>query len=215
MVALQTVQIPGYREAIRKERFLRDAAFLDGNEMLCGEEVSPLTLRRWVWLDQAHNGFMCPWNWDSDDQIIGHALAFVFFLKPEFRPQQAKDSFLRKWIQATKEHNFRVKLLRRHKPEELIEQIGAFIADAMMDAPSGGNGSNVSGKSDASFPAYIFDKFGEAGLTFTQNEILDMPLKRLWQHYRVACARCNDAKLTNPSDEVAVRFIADNQGKFS
>lgn len=208
MVALPIVEVPGYREAVKRERFLRDAAWLDGNETLCGEDVVPLCLRRLIWLEQAHNGFICPWRWEDDDELIGHALAFVYFLKPHFHPSKLQQkSFLKRWVLATREHNLRVRLLSRLSPEKLIEEIHAYLSDCFMDAPSGG-GNNVANISYASWPTYILDKFGEAGLTYTADQILDMPIKRLWQHYRVATARINDAKLTNPSDDIAVAHIA-------
>lgn len=210
MVAFPTVEIPGYREAVKKERTLRDSAFLECNEILCGEEVAPLSLRRLIWLEQAHNGFVCPWRWESDDEVIGHAIAFVYFLKPSFRPpSKARWTFWDAWRAGYNQHRFAVKMLRRHKPEEIVGEVGQFINDAFMDAPVGGS-SNIASQSYASYPAYIFDRFGEAGLTYTPEQIMDLPLKRLWQHMRVAAARIHDLKLTNPSDELAVRYIDEN-----
>ena len=215
MVALPTVPIPGFQAAVKKERFLRDAAWLDANDILCGEIVVPLSMRRMIWLEQAHNGFICPWRWENDDELIGHALALVWFLRPQFRPPSVGEtSFIKSWVQATTEHRFRVRVLGRMDPRALVEEVEEFLADAFMDAPTGGNGSNISGASYAAWPAYVFDKFADAGLTHTPDQILDMPIKRLWQHMRVALARCNDVKLSNPSDEIAVEHIAKlNKGK--
>lgn len=208
MVALQTVEIPGYREAIKRERTLRDAAFLDGLETLCGEQVVPLSLRRLIWLEQSHNGFLCPWKWESDSELIGHAIGVVYFCRPDFRPPtKANWSFLRAWWFAAAQHRFSVRVLRRIEPEKLIAEVEAWLSDAFMDAPNPSGGS-IGGQSYASYPAYIIDKFGEAGLTYSPDQIMDMPLKRLWQHLRVAGARLNDMKLTNPSDDIAVAHIA-------
>lgn len=207
MVALPIVEIPGYREAVKKERTLRDAAFLDGHEMLCGEIVVPLSLRRLIWLEQAHNGFICPWKWDSDEQLIAHALALIYFCRPNFQPPNtAKWSFWKAYGHALSQHRFSVRVLRRVGPEKLVEEVTSWLNDAFMDAPVG-SADSVGNQSYASYPAYVFDKFGEAGLTYTPEQIMDMPIKRLWQHFRVAAARINDAKLTNPSDEIAVAHI--------
>jgi hypothetical protein len=54
----------------------------------------------------------------------------------------------------------------------------------------------------------VIDKFAEAGLVFTYAEVMDMPLRRLWQHWRVASHRLNDVPLSNPSDLLAVEHLA-------
>jgi hypothetical protein len=52
------------------------------------------------------------------------------------------------------------------------------------------------------------DKFAEAGLPFTYQEIMDMPMRRLWQFWRIAVRRVNEAHLSNPSDDLATKVIA-------
>ncbi len=74
-----------------------------------------------------------------------------------------------------------------------------------MDSPAGSSG--VAHVSYASYPAYIVDKFAGAGLPFTYDQILDMPLRRLWQHWRLASRRLDETPLTNPSDELAAQHI--------
>ena len=205
MVALQTIEVPGYREAVQRERALRDSAFLDTEEQLCGVTVKPLSLRKLIELERAHNGFICPWRWASDAEVIGHAMALIYFCQPNFRPPA--ESFWSLYLHGYRKHKFCVGLLRRLPPLEIIKAVRQWLDDAFMDAPSGG-GDNIASQSYASYPAYIMDKFGEAGLTYTPDQIMDMPLRRLWQHWRVAVARCNDMKLSNPSDEIAVAFIS-------
>ena len=85
MVTLQTVEIPGYREAVKKEQRIRDTAFLDGRELVCGIEVFPLSLRRMVWLEQAHNGFFCPWKFEEENELLAHSLQVLYFCRPAFR----------------------------------------------------------------------------------------------------------------------------------
>ncbi len=203
------IPVPGLREAIKKERFLRDSAFLETNELLLGLEVRPLSLRRMIWLEQAQNGFVCDWQWERDDELIGHAIALLYFSTPAFKLPGIGRSFLRMWIDAVKEHRFRIRILMLHPAEEIVRAVDDWVSDSLMDAPAGEvKEGTVRPRSFASWPAYIFDKFGEAGLTFTADEVLDMPLKRLWQHYRIAIARLNDAKLQNPSDAIAAEHVA-------
>lgn len=208
MVALQTVEIPGYREAVKKERQLRDAAFLDGNEILMGVEVVPLSLRRLILMEQAHCGFVCPWKWDSDAEIISHAIMVLFYCSPDYlAPKSPRFSFLRAWRDNARFHRLSRSILGKYTPAQLVDEIGGWLGDAFMDAPTG-NADAVASQSHASYPAYIFDLFGAAGLTHTPDQILDMPLKRLWQHMRIASVRIHEAKLNNPSDQIAVDHIA-------
>lgn len=209
MVTLQTVEIPGYREALQRESRVRDTAFLDGLEVVCGVEVYPLSLRRIVWLEQAQNGFIVPWIFDSDSELLAHALQILYFSTPEYRPPTSpKFGFWRAFGEGYRQHRFFGKLKRDKKAEDIIKEIQEWVADAFMDRPNGGGSSEVAGPSYAGYPAYIVDKLGAAGLPFAYDEIMDMPLRRLWQHWRIAVRRIDEATLTNPSDEVATNYIA-------
>ncbi len=208
MVTLQTVEIPGLREAIKRESRVRDTAFLDGMEIVCGVEVHPLSLRRLIWLEQAHNGLIVPWRFDTQGELLAHSLQLVYFCTPQFSiPTSPKYSFWRAFRDGLKRARFFRKALRI-APDELIKEVDGWVGEAFMDAPAGGGSSEVPAPSYASYPAYVVDKFSEAGLPFTYDEIMDMPLRRLWQHWRIASRRIHDVKLTNPSDEVAVNHIA-------
>jgi hypothetical protein len=208
MVTLETVQVPGYADAVRKEARLRDTAFLDALEIVCGIEVVPMSLRRLIWLEQARNGFVVPCRFDNEDEMLAHALQVVYFCRPSFKvPTTPMYSFWRAFRDGVGQHVFFRKALRSGAPEVIIKEVEEWLADAFMDSPAGSS-EGVPQASYASYPAYIVDKFGEAGLTFTYSEIMDMPLRRLWQHYRMALRRVNDAKLTNPSDEIRANFVA-------
>lgn len=207
MVTLETVEIPGLREAIKREARVRDTAFLDGHEIVCGVEIVPLSLRRLIWLEQAHNGLVVPWKWDSDAELFSHAVSFLYFLRPDYRPPfSPKETFWQSFRSGWKEQLF---LGRFNKTDRkaMIDEINDWIADSFMDAPSGG-GNEVTPASYASYPVYLIDLFAEAGLTFTYSEIMDMPLARLWQFWRIASRRVHQTKLTNASDALAVEHLA-------
>lgn len=209
MVTLQTVEVPGLREALKREARIRDTAFLDGLEVVCGVEAYPLSLRRLIWLEQAHNGFVVPFRFESDEEMLSHALQIVYFCNPDFSPPASpKYSFWDSFRDGMKQHAFFRKALRSGPPEAIIKEIETWLGDAFMDSPAGGGNNEVRGPSYASYPAYIVDKFAEAGLPFTYDQIMDMPLRRLWQHWRVAVKRVNDTTLTNPSDDLATKVIA-------
>ena len=210
MVTLPTVEIPGYADALRKEARIRDTAFLDGLEIVCGVEVVPLSLRRLVWLEQAHNGLIVPWRWDSDQELLAHSLQVLYFCTPRFSPPASpRYSFLRSFRDGMMYQAFFRKTLRSGTPEVIVKEIETWLSEAFMDSPAGGGSNEIPGPSYASYPAYVVDKFAEAGLPFSYDEILDMPLRRLWQFWRVALRRLHDATLTNPSDLLAVNHLAE------
>ena len=207
MVKLETVEIPGLREAIKREARVRDTAFLDGLEIVCGVEVVPLSLRRLIWLEQSHNGFVVPWKFDDDSEAFAHAIHFLFMMRPNYAPPKSpKRSFWGDFVTGLKEMVF-IKRMAKKDRGQVVDELNQWLADSFMDAPSAGAGE-VKTVPYASYPAYVIDLFAEAGLPMSVSEILDMPLARLWQHWRVASRRVKDTTLTNPSDTLAVEHIA-------
>ena len=207
MVTLETVEIPGLREAIKRESRIRDAAFLDGLMVVCGVEIVPLSLRRLIWLEQAHNGFVVPWKWESADETFAHAVQLLYFLRPGFSaPRSPVESFCQSFRSGWSEQMFARRMARKER-SAIIQEISEYIAECFMDAPTGG-GSEIMPPSYVSYPVYIIDLFAEAGLTFGYSEIMDMPLARLWQMHRIASRRIWQIKLTNPSDEIAVAHLS-------
>lgn len=208
MVTLETVEIPGFREAIKRENHVRDTSFLEGRYLLCGVEVEPLSLRRLIWLENAHNGFVVPWDWDDDGETFAHAIQFLYFVRPDYLPPMSpRESFWQSFRAGWKEQRFINRMARKNR-NEVIAELSAFIKDAFMDGPKGGGGGEVMPPRYVSYPVHIVDLFSEAGMTFSYTEIMDMPLARLWQFYRIAAKRINGATLTNPSDEIAVNHLA-------
>ena len=206
MVTLETVEIPGLREAIKRETRVRDAAFLDGLEVVCGVEVVPLSLRRLIWLEQAHNGFVVPWKWYNAAETFVHAVSFLYFLQPSFQlPRSPIQSFWQSFRDGWREQMFAHRMARNDR-SELVKELAEYIADCFMDAPTGGGGE-IMPPSYVSYPTHIIDLFAEAGLTFGYSEIMDMPLTRLWQIHRIASRRIWQIKLSNPSDSLAVEHL--------
>lgn len=208
MVTLQTVEVPGLRDALKRERVLRDRAFLGGEEIVCGVVVRQLSLRIALFLEHAENGFFIPFHFDDDNEVAAHALQVLWFSKPDWEePRLEADGFVMSWFEAYKRFRFQKRFLLQNDIETLVSEVRAWIDDAMLDCPKGGHSSGPS-QSYASYPAHLVDLFAAAGLPFSYAEILDMPLKRLWQHWRLASNRLYDVKLTNPSDDLTVKHIA-------
>lgn len=208
MVALQTVEIPGFREAVARERKLRDRAFLGGNEIVCGVVVKQLSLRTLIMLEHAENGFVIPYRYDTGLELVSHAMQVLWFARAEWQPPEVKPfSFWRSFYNSVAERKFQTKLLRAYKPMQLVEEVQEWLDESFVDSPSG-SADKTFVPSYVAYPAHVVDLFADAGLLFTYDEIMDMPLKRLWQHWRLAAHRVYNRALTNPSDKIAVEHLA-------
>lgn len=209
MVTLETVEVPGLREAIARESRIRDSAFLRGNEVVCGVVVRPLCLETLIWLEQAQNGFFVRYVFDDDRERLAHAIQTLYFSRPCFAvPDSPVVGFWRSFMDGLSEQLFIRRLVRGKDKDAIVSEVAEWISDAFMDAPSGGSDNAVRSPSYASYPVYIFDRFAEAGFSFGYDEIMEMPLKRLWQYLRIANRRLGVATLTNPSDQIAVDYLA-------
>jgi hypothetical protein len=142
MVTLPTVVIPGYAEAIRKETKLRDTAFLDGLDLICGIEVLPLSLRRLNWLEAARNGWVVACRFDDAQEMLAHALQVIWFCTPGFVPPATPVySFWRSFHEGRRERAFFRRVLRYGPAPQITAEIEAWLHDAFMDAPASGGPS--------------------------------------------------------------------------
>lgn len=209
-ITLPVVEVPGLREAIRKERTLRDQAYAGGNEIVCGIVVRQLSLRTYLFLERAQNGFIIPYKFDDANEILAHALQVLYFSTPEWKePKVEPYSFWRSFAEGFRTHRFMKRALQKvGSAEDLVTGVREWIDESCMDCPTGGGSGGVPPQIYASYPTDVVDLFAAASLPFSYDEIMDMPLKRLWQHYRVAASRVYDSKLTNPSDELATLRLA-------
>lgn len=208
VVALQTVPIPGYAEAVRRESEIRNRAFLGGAQVVCGVRVYPLSLRRLIWLEAAGNAHVIPARFESLAEAAAHAAQVLYFCSGRFRlPDSPAVPFWRAWRDKISVRLFLTALRSIRTEVELISEVREWLDAQFMDAPCGSS-DGVHSAGHAAYPAYIVDRFGEAGLLFTQDEILDMPLARLWQYWRLATRRLSGGALTNPSDDLATQYLA-------
>jgi len=208
MVTLQQVEIPGYREAVKHESEVRDAAWLNGNEIVAGVEVRPMNLRTVILLERARNGFLVPCRFDNGQEVVAHAIQVLYFSRPEFRAPSLSDlGFLSQLFESVRRQRFIERVVRSADYDKLVREVREWLDDAFMDCPSGSK-DTVSSASHASSPAYVFDMMAAGGYGYTQDEIIDMPLRRLWQLMRLASRRLYGSAIGNPSDDLAVQHIA-------
>jgi hypothetical protein len=202
---LPTVEIPGYAEALRREQRVRAAAWRQPADTLAGVPVRPLTLAEIGHLEDMRNGFFVPFTFATEAEIDGHCAQLVWWLSA--CPKPARDAgrgglrYLYTW-QARREL---LAYLAAHR-DALRREVMDWLADNFMDAPKSDGG--LLGQPEAHGNAYIMDALAAAGYGFSEAEVLNMPLPRLWQYVRLASRRLSGRPLTNPSDRVATDYLA-------
>lgn len=204
---MDVLAIPGLREAIERETEKREFDFLGAPELLCGIEVMPLSIRRLLRLQAVNSPFL----YNADLHVEPSDVAMFFWsLSPNYERALAVR-------QSCELVSFRLgsfafghirrrfaRQLRQLKLGESSSACRQFVADAFEDSP-GSNG--VDGPTYYGWPAgYVGLLATEYG--WTEDVILDLPLRRLWQHVRRLIRR-NDpsATLFNPSDKVRGEWL--------
>jgi len=206
--SLQFVEIPGFRDACKREAAVRRAAWCHAHTQIAGVRVRLLTLRDMVLLEEMGNGFFNPWRFDSDEEFFGHCAQLVWWLSDCPKPKTSET----RWLQP-KVAYMRTRLLRflSDRPQQLAADVRQYLEDSFLDAPKGAAGN---GQPIAAAPAYIMDTLAAGGYAMPQDEVLDMPVTRLWQLLRVAARRVFGMPATNYSDQLACEYLAQlNQGE--
>lgn len=183
-----TDQIPGLREAVEKEQFIRDTAFLDIPEQICGIDVKPLTLRHVLALSLVGSPFMVGGNPSPVD-----CAQFLWCVSTSWSPHS-------RW-----RRKLFIRRCRRLKFSTLAKSIEEFVDEAFQDSPATTDCGDR--QSFYSFAASIVDTFAsEYG--WPAHYIIDMPAKQLFQLMSVIRKRKNPAAiLFNPSEKVRGRWL--------
>jgi hypothetical protein len=200
---LQTVQIPGYADALRKEAAVRRGAFVHNRDTVAGVAVRQMTVGDMLWLEELRNGFFCPFRFETKAELVGHAAHLVWWLSDAPKPDPYKGSGASLLATFARERML-ARLAQRQ--DELVKGVERYLADTFMDAPKG-SGTSFSAP-HAAMPASIADILAAGGYSFTAEQILEMPLIQLWQLVRLAKRRLDGTPLTNPSDKIATDYLA-------
>ena len=172
-----TDQIPGLREAIEQEQHVRDTAFLELPESVCGFDLKPLTLRHILTLGSIGSPFMRGGHPMPHD--VGAFMCVVGG-----------------WQGFNRWRNLRK--LGRVSFRESVEAVDVFVKESFQDSPAE---SGVETVSYYSFAASLVDVFArEYG--WTEREILNAPVKRLFQYLKAIARRNGETTFFNPSDKV-------------
>lgn len=205
-------QIPGYREAVEKEREQRESPFSCLPEILCGIEVLPLS----VWHMVILSGVKSPFIFGLDATIT-QAEQFLWIVSPQYRAALWLKNWLSPWfpklaasILARKKRAF-AKVARRIQmsDEDIISAIEMFVADCFRECASGdGDSFNPS---YFCAPAAIVAELA-SNLHFTRPTILNLSIKEVFQYQRWLKGQ-RDPKslflLVNESDRVRSKWLAE------
>lgn len=210
------LQIPGYAEAIVRERFLRDSAFLGVTETVGGFELKPLTLRHYLLLRILRS----PLLYDETPSPVELA-QFLWSVSAEYSTDpKARKRFLKRcrkftppappllWESKRWRSRFNAALLEMAK---CLTETREYISEAMMDRPPSRIGGGFA-------PDYYSEVAWWVGLfehRYTADQLLDMPLKALFQYLqeykdRKGSMGQHRPTLFNPSDKVRARFTLES-----
>ncbi len=175
-------EIPGYKEAVAQETFNRDASFLDLTETVGGVELRSMTLLDFLRLDIAKSPFLHGGIPTATDIAV-----FCWALSPGYDQQNH-----------SARHKY-VKTLRRLLYADIVPAIERYIDETFADAPGG---AGIAGIPITSWLAGMVDSIASQ-YHWSEQMILKLPLKRLFQYRRLISKRMNpQSTFFNPSDKV-------------
>src|SRR2546430_5227341 len=212
--------IPGYAEAVLKEQFSRDVAFLGLCETVAGFDLSPLTLRHYIALRLTHNPLLSG-GLPTPRELFN----FLWLLSPRYDPANkwARRRFEWRcrrtfypplWMALINCRQTRDNYARRlHKRQVEAARIVAagrgFVEEPLQDAPPKPAHAHWDADyySDAAFFCALFRR--EYG--WSQEQVLALPMRRLFQYLNEIKHRNAEpgksGPLCNPSDRVKADWM--------
>lgn len=179
---LKWSDIPGLREAVKRENDVRDASFLDLTTSICGIEIRQMTPRDLLILDGIGN------------PLVANALPspvqlaeFLWLLSPRYRNRSPVRRFLF------------ARSIRRLNYIAAAKACSRYISDTFQDSPGGGGPASVP---YASWCGHIVHTIA-TNYGWERNTTIKLPLKELFQYLR--CIRRHhdpDCPMHNPSDKL-------------
>lgn len=211
MVQLKTIIVPGLADCLKRERQVRDEAFLEGMpEDIAGIPVATITLRHLHWLTMMRNGFFVPCTFDDYAEQIEHAQQALWVLSPGLLLPNARQPYSSAYRLRSAFAKTRAAIRFICKdPRRIIPALNDYIEEAFFDNPFKGTDKDDGiGHSHPAIIASILDVFAAGGYSWTRDEILDTPLKQIWQLCRLTIKRLNpDSPCPNPSDILKVEAV--------
>lgn len=182
-------EIPGYREALSKEREARDFVFLGMRESICGIEVNPLTPLALLRLDAVENAFAVGLAPTAVD-----VAQFVWCVSARYHPRAS----WQRWATVRK--------LRRVKMQDASDQIGEYLKLSFMDAPGR---TNQNASSYTSWIASLVHRLA-SHYGWSEQAVLNCPFRALWQYINLIRRDENpDLVGFNPSQSIINAHFAE------
>ena len=223
------LEIPGYLEAVKRERLVRDAAFLGLPEAVAGFELRQMTLRDSIVLSIARNPLL---SGETPNPL--ELATFLWYMSVEYGlccAEKVRDHQVKHLAAERRFFLKRCRSFQRPAPPlfptrrsiarweaslqraagrwaEVTAACKEYIAETMQDRPPGRAGTGYQ-------PSYYSDACclcGAIAREYSQpfSAVMDMPLKMIWQ-FVAEIKESNGggkAALGNPSDRVAAAWTA-------
>ncbi len=201
-------ELPAYRAAVQAETEAREAAFLDAPGFICGIEVLPLTIRRFLWL----TALKTPFTGQGVPSLADCGIV-LWMLSPAYRDALRMRMAIEPWTPGTAGWLFnrrRKRFLRQIRQPHLmlVEGILKFMAQTFEDSPGGSDRATGFRPSYFAAPTYLVAEFAKA-FHWSEESILEMPLTRAFQYQRLLSQQLDSkTPLFNPSDKVRSKEIS-------
>lgn len=211
-IQLKRIEIPGLAEAYRRERGLRDAAFGNTTRRIGPFTVRLMTLRDLCWLDAEGNGWLSQKPFKDRSDALTHGLALIWHLS--LGVQMPRNGATFPLLTACRVLAWKVWVFLRGalcNEQKLLLGISQYLEDRFFDSPRKGSTDNPEmERSFAAGPASVVDLFAAGGYCMSEDDVLDMPLDRLWQYGRLIADRLGGT-VANPSDWVKADYMERRQ----
>lgn len=177
-------QIPGLREAMQRERDLRELAFVGHAEPIAGVAVVPLNLQRLNLLMVARNAYVT-----GGAPSPAHAAQFLWVVFVGFAPGDlaARDAFVRR--------------VARLPWDDVDAGIRSYLDAALFDLTADSGGATSGSAPVISWLAAMVDQIARE-YHWSRDEILTMPIAEMAQYLRRIEQRAG-ARPRNPYSDAA------------
>lgn len=190
---MRKFEIPGYEDALREERRLREEIFLDVPAVIGGVVVNHITPSLLARLAQMRTPFICGGEYNEAE-----TLRFMFAVWSEFVPQSHPE-FNDKILMLTA-------LLRQRFPDNFLaleDEIDQFISVTFMDGPRGGPES-VPYVTGIAWHVY---QMAKEPYGWDEQRTLDTPLRKIYQYLRCLKLERGDIMFNELSDTVKANWL--------
>src|ERR1044071_529743 len=215
-MAGSVLDIPGYREAVAKERLAREASFMPITETVGGFELVSMTLRQFLILSTMRSPLLT-----NETPTPIDLATFLWLLNPHYTPWGGFHRWLMlrklrrcvtpptplwtsKRITARHERRVNLALFRAAK---LVEAVRGYVVETLQDWQPSNSPSGVVMVDHYSDGVAICAAMARE-YHWSQEEVLNLPMKRLLQYLKeIRVHNGSKIPLCNPSDHIRAQWL--------